>query len=108
MPQHTPATAIIAVPIGSGAFTHGTANTTTPASTSATPTQSTRAGRSPRTRPVPIMVVWTPPNSTSAPTLAAIRPYASVKATAYAASAAADVQDPFSTTGGRVRKLVRA
>ncbi len=49
---------------------------------SATPAQSIRAGRSPRTSPTPIIVAWTAPKSRRAPTAAPISVYARVNATA--------------------------
>src|SRR5262249_44058500 len=69
-PQHTPATAMSARPIGSGAVTPGTVSTMRPPIASSTPIQSIRAGRSPRMSPAPIIVTCTAPNSTREPTLA--------------------------------------
>src|SRR5262249_44930293 len=96
-PQQGPAKIMRLDPAGSGAAreTGGGGSAGGPG---AGPSQSPRAGRSPRKRPTLTIVICTAAKSMSAPMAAPIREYALVKASMYPASTSPAVADPRSSS----------
>ena len=81
-PQDAPAITISAAPAGSGDVAPGSVSQPSPPAARSNPAQSRASGRSPLARPVAIIVTCTAPKSSSAPTPAPMRVYATVNATA--------------------------